>query len=107
MAGDTPRSWSPAPGSRVVARPSAAGKNLPRPFNNFHIAQIAGNLSRLAHSVRLKMSRLAIAFTLLVLCAAAPARAALLTPEDQQIYRAAFVLARANDWPAARQLAAR
>src|SRR5690348_14091601 len=53
------------------------------------------------------MSRLAFALALFILCATGPARAALLTPEDQQVYRAAFALARANDWPAARQLAAR
>ena len=53
------------------------------------------------------MSRFAIAFTLLILCATSPARAGLLTPQDQAVYRAAFALARANDWPAARQMAAR
>jgi soluble lytic murein transglycosylase len=53
------------------------------------------------------MSRLAFALALLILCATGPARAALLTPVDQQVYRAAFVLARTNDWPAAQQLAAR
>jgi soluble lytic murein transglycosylase len=53
------------------------------------------------------MSRLAFALALLILCATGPARAALLTPEDQEVYRAAFALARANDWAAARQLATR
>ncbi|HEX6842664.1 MAG TPA: lytic transglycosylase domain-containing protein [Stellaceae bacterium] len=52
------------------------------------------------------MSRLAFAVALLILCATGPARAALLTPEDQQVYRGAFALARANDWPAAHQFAA-
>ena len=52
------------------------------------------------------MSRLAFALALLILCATGPTRAALLTPEDEQVYRAAFALARTNDWPAAQQLAA-
>ncbi len=42
---------------------------------------------------------------LLLLCAAFPARADLLSKEDQQIYRTAFAAARANDWPTAMQTA--
>ena len=82
-------------------------RSPPRLSNKFHIVENTSNLRRSAHSAGFKMSRLAFALTLFILCATSPARAALLTPDDQQIYRAAFALARANNWPAARQLAAR
>ena len=52
------------------------------------------------------MSRLAVFLALLVLLPGS-ARAGLLTAEDQEAYRAAFALARSNDWIAARQIAAR
>jgi soluble lytic murein transglycosylase len=53
------------------------------------------------------MSRLAALFSLLVLYQTAPAQAGLLTAQDQEVYRAAFALARANDWAAARQVASK
>jgi soluble lytic murein transglycosylase len=86
------------------SRHKKTGRGYP---TNSILAKLPVISAGLPTAAGLKMSRLAILLALLILYATGPARAALLTPEDQEAYRAAFALARANNWPAARQLAAR
>lgn len=53
------------------------------------------------------MTRISVFLASLILCLSGAARAQLLTPEDQEAYRAAFAAARANDWTTAGQIADR